>query len=114
MGSEWSAGPSRGAWFEDSSGEHFVPDYGGSCSGNPISIIEGMSKEAVLLKPCEHFDGTFQLDSKLFDLKPEGIGSRRHCPVGRNRNSPMQNVLNWRGWLAPSCQEQSQTRCAYG
>jgi hypothetical protein len=31
-----------------------------------------MSKEAVLLKPREHFDGTFQLDSKLFDLKPGG------------------------------------------
>jgi hypothetical protein len=31
-----------------------------------------MSKEAVLLKPREHFDGTLQLDSKLFDLKPGG------------------------------------------
>jgi hypothetical protein len=58
------------AWFEDSSGKHFVPGYGISCSGNPRSIIERMSKEAVLLKPREHSDGTFQLDSKLFDLKP--------------------------------------------
>ena len=29
-----------------------------------------MRKEAVLLKPGEHFDGMFLLDPKLFDLKP--------------------------------------------
>lgn len=71
---EWEVtcprGPHVWAWFEDSSGKHFVPGYGISCSGNPRSIIERMSKEAVLLKPREHFDGTFQLDSTLFDLKP--------------------------------------------
>jgi hypothetical protein len=90
------------AWFEDSSGKHFVPGYGISCSGNPRSIIERMSKEAVLLKPREHSDGTFQLDSKLFDLNLGRIGSRRHCPVGRKRNLAMQSVLNWPRWVVAS------------
>lgn len=29
-----------------------------------------MTKEAVLLKPGDHLDGTFQFVSNLFDLKP--------------------------------------------
>ena len=65
------ASPHVWAWFENSSGEHFVPGYGGSCNSNPKTISERMSKEAVLLKPGEHLDGTFQLDTKLFGgLKP--------------------------------------------
>ena len=64
--------PHLWAWFEDSSGKRFVPGYGGSCGcGGPKTVRERMSKEAVLLKPGEHLDGTFLLDTKLFGgLKP--------------------------------------------
>ena len=72
---EWEAtcpaSPHLWAWFEDSSGKHFVPGYGGPCSSGPKTISERMSKEAVLLKPGEHLEGTFRLDTKLFGgLKP--------------------------------------------
>jgi hypothetical protein len=72
---EWEAtcpaSPHLWAWFEDSSGKHFVPGYGGSCTGGPKTVTERMSKEAAFLKPGEHLDGTFQLDTKLFGgLKP--------------------------------------------
>ena len=71
---EWEAtcpaAPHLWAWFEDSSGKHFVPGYAGSCGGGPKTISDRMSKEAVLLKPGEHLDGTLLLDPKLFRLKP--------------------------------------------
>jgi hypothetical protein len=71
---EWEVtcpgGPHVWAWFENSSGQHFVGGYGGSCSGNPKTVSERMSKEAVLLRQGEHLDGTFQLDTTLFALKP--------------------------------------------
>ena len=72
---EWAAAcptsPHLWAWFEDSSGKHFIPGYGFSCSSSPKTISERMSKEAVLLKPAEHVDGTFLLDTRLFGgLKP--------------------------------------------
>lgn len=72
---EWEAtcpaAPHLWAWFEDSSGKHFVAGYGGNCSPRPQTIHERMSKEAVLLKPGEHLDGRFVLDTKLFGgLKP--------------------------------------------
>jgi hypothetical protein len=71
---EWEAtcpaSPHIWAWFEDNSGKHFVPGYGGSCAESLKTVSERMDKEAVLLKPGEHFDGTFLLDPKLFSLKP--------------------------------------------
>jgi hypothetical protein len=74
---EWEvtcpASPHVWAWFENSSGQHFVPGFGGECSpsGAPKSVSERMAKEAVLLKPGEHLDGTFRLDTTLFGgLKP--------------------------------------------
>jgi hypothetical protein len=72
---EWDAtcpaSPHLWAWFEDSSGKHFVPGYAGSCSAGPKTVSERMNKEAVLLKPGEHVDGTFLLDTRLFGgLKP--------------------------------------------
>jgi hypothetical protein len=72
---EWEvtcpAAPHVWAWFEDSSGQHFVPGYAGSCVSNPKTISERMKKEAVLLKPGEHLDGTFRLGTTLFGgLKP--------------------------------------------
>ena len=63
--------PHLWAWFENSLGKHFVPGYGGSCMSGPKTVSERMSKEAVLLKPGEHLDGTFRLDTTLFGgLKP--------------------------------------------
>ncbi len=53
---EWEvmcpAGPHVWAWFEDGSGQHFIPGYDGSCSEstNPKTVSERMNKEAVLLK----------------------------------------------------------------
>jgi len=71
---EWTAtcpaSPHLWAWFEDSSGKHFVPGYGGDCSPRAQTIRERMNKEAVLLKPGEQLEGTFLLDPKLFGLKP--------------------------------------------
>jgi len=72
---EWEAtcpaSPHLWAWFEDSGGKHFVPGFGGSCVSSAKTMSERMSKEAVLLKPGEHLDGTFRLDTKLFGgLKP--------------------------------------------
>lgn len=72
---EWEAtcpgGPHLWAWFEDRTGKHFVPGYAGSCVGGPINLSERMSKEAVLLSPDEHVDGTFELVTTLFGgLKP--------------------------------------------
>ena len=71
---EWEAScpasPHLWAWFEDSSGKHFVPGYGGDCSPRPQTIRERMSKEAVLLTPGEHLEETFLLDPKVFGLKP--------------------------------------------
>jgi hypothetical protein len=45
----------------------------GSCDrdDNPKTVIERMTREAVLLKPGEHMDGTLQLDTRLFGgLRP--------------------------------------------
>lgn len=74
---EWEAkcpaAPHLWAWFEDGSGRHFVPGYAGSCSPttNPKTLTERMSKEAVLLKPGEHLEGTLRMETKLFGgLKP--------------------------------------------
>ena len=71
---EWEAtcpgSPHLWGGFEDSTGRHFVPGYGGSCSDHPQTIAERMAKEAVLLKPGEHLEGTFLLDPKIFKLPP--------------------------------------------
>jgi hypothetical protein len=69
---EWEvqcpAAPHVWAWFENSSGQHFVPGYGGSCSPsiNSQTVSARMRKEAVLLKPGEHLHGTLQMDTTLF------------------------------------------------
>jgi len=65
MGSDLPSKSHLWAWFEDGSGKHFVPGFGGSCSSSPKTVSERMSNEAVLLKPGEHLDGTFRLDTKL-------------------------------------------------
>jgi hypothetical protein len=72
---EWEArcpaSPHFWAWFENSSGQHFVGGYAGDCSPKPQTITDRMSEEAVLLKPGAHLDGTFLLDTGLFGgLKP--------------------------------------------
>lgn len=69
---EWEATcptiPHIWAWFEDSSGNHLVPDYASNCVPKKQSFQERMSKEAVLLKPGEHLDGPLRLDPKMFRL----------------------------------------------
>ncbi len=74
---EWEvkcpATPHVWAWLENSSGQHLVPGYAGDCSPRIDSqtVRERISKEAVLLKPGEHLDGTFLLAISLFGrLKP--------------------------------------------
>jgi hypothetical protein len=57
-------------WFEDSSGNHLVPDSTRDCVQKKQSISERMSKEAVLLKPGEHISGPLRLDPKSFHLAP--------------------------------------------
>jgi hypothetical protein len=60
------------AWFENRAGKHFVPGYGGSCSPALQTIAQRMSKEAILLKPGEHANGTLRLDPTLFGGLPPG------------------------------------------
>jgi hypothetical protein len=71
---EWEATcptvPHIWAWFEDSSGNHLVPNYAGDCMPKKQTLSERMSKEAVLLKPGEHLDGPLRLDPKAFHLRP--------------------------------------------
>jgi hypothetical protein len=72
---EWEAicpaNPHMWAWLEDSRGKRFVPGYAGDCSPRPQTIRERMSKEAILLKPGEHLDGAFLLETKLLGgLRP--------------------------------------------
>src|SRR5208283_5559520 len=72
---EWEAtcpaSPHLWTSFEDSSGARLGGGYGGDCSPIAQTIRERMNKEAVLLKPGDHLDGTFLLDTKLFGgLKP--------------------------------------------
>jgi hypothetical protein len=74
---EWEvkcpANPHVWAWFESSSGRHLRPGYGGDCSPNinSLTIRERMSKEAVLLKPGGHLDGSLRLDTAMFGgMKP--------------------------------------------
>src|ERR1700722_624619 len=43
------ATPHIWAWFESSSGKHFIPGYAGSCSPNAQELTARMRKEAVLL-----------------------------------------------------------------
>jgi hypothetical protein len=68
------AAPHVRGGFENSSGKHFYPGYGVSCSSTPgvapPSVMERLSKVAVLLRPGEHFDGTLQLDPAMFSLTP--------------------------------------------
>ena len=63
-------------WLEDSAGKHFVPGWGFSCIGpgpiDKLSAAERMEKDAALLKPMAHIEGTFDFDTNIFikDLKP--------------------------------------------
>jgi hypothetical protein len=71
---EWAATcpavPHIWAWFEDTSGNHLVPDSTHDCVPQKQSIRERMTKEAVLLKPGEHVSGMLRLDPKSFHLVP--------------------------------------------
>lgn len=61
------SGPHVWAEIEDMSGKHFSPGYGGSCLGpTKMDIRQRIQKEAVLLKPGETFQNSFQLETKMF------------------------------------------------
>ncbi|PYY14689.1 MAG: hypothetical protein DMG60_19560, partial [Acidobacteria bacterium] len=55
------------AGLEDTSGKHYFPGYAGECLGpTKIDVREQMQKEAVLLKPGEVFQNSFQLETRMF------------------------------------------------
>jgi hypothetical protein len=59
--------------FENEAGHHLLTGYGGDCSpdNTPKTVTARMKKEAVLLKPGEHLDGTDPINTATFDfLKP--------------------------------------------
>jgi hypothetical protein len=61
---QWSACPATPhvmAWLEDSEGQHSHAGYAGSCGQITQTVVQRMSKEAVLLQPGDHFEGTRQL-----------------------------------------------------
>jgi len=74
---EWDAkcpaSPHIWAWFENSSGRHFVPGYAGDCSPSQETVLERMKKESVLLKPGQRLRGHVLLETTLFGgLEPGG------------------------------------------
>ena len=74
---EWDAkcpaSPHIWAWFESSSGRHFVPGYAGDCSPSEETVAQRMKKESMLLKPGQRLRGHVLLETTLFGgLKPGG------------------------------------------
>ena len=72
---EWDskcpASPHIWAWFENSSGRHFMPGYAGDCSPSKEMVVERMKRDAVLLKPGQRLEGHLSLQTNLFEgLKP--------------------------------------------
>jgi|SRR5580692_2479711 hypothetical protein len=72
---EWDskcpASPHIWAWFENSSGQHFVPGYAGDCSPSHQTVMERMKRDAVLLKPGQRLEGHLSLQTTLFGgMKP--------------------------------------------
>lgn len=76
---EWSetcpSWPHVGAWLENRQGKSFVGGYAGDCSPeiNSESVSERISKEAVLLKPSEHREGSITLRTRLLGGLRPGI-----------------------------------------
>lgn len=52
-------------------------------SVSPKTVSERMIKEAVLLKPAEHVEGTFSLDTKLFGGLKSGVYRVEAALTGR-------------------------------
>jgi len=74
---EWDlkcpASPHIWAWFENGSGQHFIPGYAGDCSPSEQTIVERMKREAVLLKPGQRLQGHVSMETSLFGgLGPGG------------------------------------------
>jgi hypothetical protein len=86
-------------WFENEAGEHLFTGYiVGNCipADGPQAVIKRMTKEAVLLRPGEHLDGTYPINTATFDfLKPGTYSLKLCCPVGNRRNSVPRIKLNW-------------------
>jgi hypothetical protein len=69
--------PSRqhfSVWFENEAGEHLFTGYiAGNCipAEGPKTVINRMTKEAVLLRPSEYLEGKYPINTATFDfLKP--------------------------------------------
>jgi hypothetical protein len=64
------------AWFESSAGQYSAVGSGMSCPMGPTdrapapTLAERMGKEAILLQPGGHFDGSMPLDPAMFHLTP--------------------------------------------
>ena len=65
-GAKCSASPHIWAWFENSSGLHFIPGFAGDCSPSQQTVTERMKLEAVLHKPGERLRGHVTLETSLF------------------------------------------------
>jgi len=70
----WGACPPKPhiwAWFESSSGQHYMPGYGGDCFPKPETTAERLATGARLLKPGQHVTGAISLATNLFGgLRP--------------------------------------------
>lgn len=84
-----SPGPHIWGSFVNAAGKRYTRGWGASCGNTPgsaPSMLERITKIAVLLRPGEHADGTFEMDPAWFQLPP-----------GKYRVE-----LNLRGWDAAS------------
>ena len=81
MGSRCPESPNVMAWFEDSLGRRTMLSFVASCAQNlpdpgiaavPLLLRERLRREALLLKPDEHFDGTIALGSATAKGLPPG------------------------------------------
>jgi hypothetical protein len=86
------------AWFEDSAGRHSGSGYGGSCQPVTLTLAERIVREAVLLKPGEHLDGTIPLD-------PTGAGG---LPPYAYRLEATLHGWNSSGFAALTDEEQRE------
>jgi hypothetical protein len=61
---------------------------------DPVRINHpALIEEAVLLKPREHLNGAFQLDTKLFDLKPGAYRIEATLSTDALQRPSKKNVL---------------------
>ena len=81
--------PKVWAWFENSTGKHFIPGYAGSCSPNQMKVSDRMRKEAVLLRPSQEYQDYYLLETRTFKdaLKPGKYRVERPFTDGASTSS---------------------------